>query len=114
VGTGGFGTNGLADTTVRTEWQSDDIWLRREFSLENTQWSDLRLRLYRSGDTQVYFNGVLASALPAYKAQYELATLKAKARATLKPGRNVLAVHARRTAAGQFFDVGIVDLKPDE
>ncbi len=30
----GFGRNGGTKTVVRTEWKTDDIWLRREFTMQ--------------------------------------------------------------------------------
>ena len=42
----------------------------------------------------------------------QIVGLDAKARAALKPGKNILAVRCKQTQGGQFIDVGIVELVP--
>ena len=111
-GQGGFGTNGLPAAIMRTLWNGPDIWLRREVNLAPLSGHELRFRLYRSAEVQIYLNGVLAKSLPAGPNQYEVVTIRAAARSTIKPGKNVLAVHARPGSSGQFFDLGVVDLAP--
>src|SRR5262249_55924678 len=42
-GIGGFGTRDIS--SVRTEWNTSDIWLRREFTLPEGKWDDVLLLL---------------------------------------------------------------------
>jgi hypothetical protein len=115
-GKGGFGTEGTPGAVVRTEWKTDDIWLRREFTLPDGKYTDLQLSLHHDDDVEVYVNGVLAVKLKGYKRDYEETPISAEAKAALKPGKNVFAVHCHQYRGGQYIDVGIVDVteeKPD-
>jgi WD40 repeat protein/formylglycine-generating enzyme required for sulfatase activity/tetratricopeptide (TPR) repeat protein len=94
---------------VRTQWNTPDVWLRREFMMPEGTEDDLLLLLAHDDDAEVYLNGVLALVAPGY-CYYEEMPLRADARQTLKPGKNVLAVHCR-IAGPQHFDVGIVAVK---
>ncbi len=110
-GPGGFGTKGTPGAVVRTEWKTDDIWLRREFTLPDGRFSDLYLLLHHDEDAEIYVNGVLAAKVSGYITDYEEVPISAAARATLKPGKNLLAVHCKQTTGGQYIDVGIVEIK---
>ena len=57
---------------------------------------------------ETYLNGVLVARANGYTTGYEELPLTAEARAALRPGRNVLAVHCHQTGGGQYIDVGIV------
>lgn len=109
-GPGGFGTKKTPGATVRTVWNSGDIWLRREFHLPEVKTDDLELLAYHDEDAQIYINGVLAAKASGYSSDYETLPLSAQARATLKPGKNLLAVHCKQTTGGQYIDVGIVEV----
>jgi hypothetical protein len=109
-GPGGFGTEGTPGATVRTTWNTPDIWIRREFTLDAVPASPLLL-MHHDEDAEVYVNGVLAARERRYVGSYEEFDLAPDARAALKPGRNVIAVHCHQTAGGQYIDVGIVDAK---
>ena len=113
-GPGGFGTSGTPSAVVRTEWNSSDIWLRREFTLPDRQIGDIALRVHHDEDMQVYIDGVLAASATGFTTDYEAFTLTAPAKALLKPGTHVLAVHCRQTSGGQYIDVGLVELVPQK
>jgi hypothetical protein len=108
-GQGGFGTRGTPGAIVRTEWNSADIWLRRDFLLPKRKYRNLQLRIHHDEDAEVYINGVLAARAPGYISDYESVPMSVEASAALNPGPNVFAVHCHQTSGGQYIDVGIVE-----
>ena len=111
-GRAGFGTRNTPGARVGTEWNTDDIWLRREFELPQGKFSDLQMNIHHDEDAEVYINGVLAASLAGYISDYETNPLSAAAKAALKPGKNVIAVHCHQTSGGQYIDVGFSDVVP--
>jgi hypothetical protein len=110
-GPAGFGSgddNGGA--VIRTPWTSDEIWVRREFTLSEGDLKDLQLMIQHDDDAEVYINGVLALSLRGAN-RYEAFELPKSVKATLKPGRNVLAIHCRDTGGDQFIDAGFVTVR---
>ncbi|AIE86755.1 glutaminase family protein [Fimbriimonas ginsengisoli] len=107
TGPGGFGTNGTPGAVVRTEWNTPDIWIRREFTLSALPTGELYLRLYHDEDAEVYLNGVQIARESGWVSAYDDIPLGSFA-AQLRPGRNVFAVHCHQTGGGQGVDVGIV------
>ncbi len=110
-GPAGFGTAGTPAVVVRTTWNTSDIWLRRHFTMPKRLLHDLDLQVFHDEDVEIYINGVLAAKMPGYITEYDLVPINATARAALKPGENLLAVHCHQTVGGQGVDVGIVELK---
>ena len=108
-GPGGFGSQGTPGAVVRTPWQTQDIWLRREFTLPADHAKDVMLYLHYDESPEVYLNGVLAAKLDGYVTEYVEVPIDPAARATLKPGRSVLAVRCRQTYGGQYIDVGLAE-----
>jgi hypothetical protein len=109
-GPGGLGRKDTPGAIVRTEWHTNDIWLRRTFELANTSVSGLNLRIHHDEDAEVYLNGQLVARLTGYETDYVDVELDREAPAALRAGQNVLAVHCRQTQGGQYIDVGLVDL----
>jgi len=103
---GGFGSKGTPGAVVRTEWSSQHIWLRRSFNLETQAWTEPSLRVHFDEDATVWLNGERAARLRGWTTQYEEREMSS--RASLRVGRNVLAVHCQQTYGGQYIDVGMM------
>ena len=111
-GPGGFGTNGTPGATVGTNWNSPDIWLRREITIPaGIEQSRLQLLVYHDEDVEIYLDGMLAARESGYVTAYQPVEMPAMAQAKLKPGAKVVvAVHCRQTGGGQGIDVGVIDV----
>jgi hypothetical protein len=108
---GGFGTEGTPGAIVRTKWSTPDIYLRREITVpDGVDPKSLQLWVHHDEDARIYLNGVLAAQLTGFTGDYDLAEILPAA-ATLKPGKNLLAVHCHQTTGGQYIDVGLARLK---
>ena len=111
-GPGGFGTKGTPGSVVRTEWKTADIWLRREFTLGEGKPGEPQVLMHHDEDAEVYVNGVLAVKAGGHVGDYDQFDISAEARAALKPGKNIMAVHCHQTTGGQYIDAGIVEEVP--
>jgi hypothetical protein len=109
-GKAGFGTEMTPGTIVRTEWKTNDIWIRRDFTIDAAPANPIFI-MHHDDDVEVYINGIQAIKLTGYTGSYEEFELSADAKAMLKPGKNTLAVHCHQRTGGQYIDVGILDSK---
>ena len=94
---------------VRTNWSDTpgDIWLRREVTLPADIPAKLAVLARHDEDVEVYVNGVLAASEAGYMGEYARLPMSDVARAALRPGKNLIAVHCHQTIGGQVIDVGI-------
>lgn len=106
-GLSGFGAPGTPGARIGTTWTTRDIWLRRRFTLGAAMPREPRLWIHHDEDAEVFVNGVPAARLGGYTVDYVRAPMSLPARRALRAGENVLAVHCRQTAGGQYIDVGI-------
>lgn len=107
-GTGGFGTVDTPSTRVATVWSTPNIWLRKEFELDEVP-GNPALLIHHDEDVQVYINGQQVLAAGGYTTDYKVQRLSQDAKSALKVGKNLLAVHCRQTTGGQYIDVHVVD-----
>ena len=98
---------------VNTNWSDTpgDIWIRRTVTLPADIPAKLSVIARHDEDVEIYVNGVLAASATGYTDDYAALPMSDAARATLKPGANVIAVHCHQTTGGQSVDVGIVEAK---
>ena len=107
-----FATVGTPGAVRNTEWHTDDIWLRREFTLPQKTFPHLQFYSAHDEDVEIYVNGILASSEPGFTTSYVPLDIRPAALALLKPGGAVLvAVHCHQTTGGQNIDVGLVDVE---
>jgi hypothetical protein len=121
-GVGGFGAGDPPNTTIKTTWNTKDIWLRRTFTLPANalDTGTLTFKIYHDEDCQVYINGVQALSVTGYTTGYRTFAIPDAAKeALVVGGENTLAVHCRQTEGGQYIDVGIyiltvLEAEPDK
>ena len=111
-GPGAFGTRGTPGINPETDWNTPDIWMRREITMPaNLDPARVQLFLYHDENAEVYIDGILAAREPGYGTTYQPIEISEAARARLKPGaRLVIAVHCHQTGGGQGIDLGFVDV----
>jgi hypothetical protein len=103
---------------VRTPWDTEEIWLRRAIDIPNPEGlEDFDLLVDYRGTYEIYVNGVLATLPDDDTSGYKELEMRGEAAQAFRKGRNVLAVHLKRTVAGdgdQYVDAGLRALaKPD-
>lgn len=108
TGLSGFGTVGTPGALVNTVWNTNAIWLRKQFELPAEGLEQLALWIHHDDHAEVYINGVLACRLTGWTTRYETRKLTELSIRALKPGRNTVAVRCRQDAGGQYIDLGFV------
>ena len=99
-GLSGFGSHSIKNAHVRTEWKTPDIWIRRTIELPSLPQGELYLSIYHDDDAEVYINGVPAASFHGYLTHYEEAPISPAAVKSLRPGKNVIAIHCHQVYRG--------------
>ncbi len=107
---GGFGERSTPGSVVRTDWKTNDIWLRRTFELKEKPTGELRFYAHHDEDCEIYLNGVLAAKMTGWTTDYRSFRMTPESMATLKAGTNLLSVHCLQKSGGQYIDVGLVEM----
>jgi beta-galactosidase len=107
AGSGGFGTNPPKSQT-RTEWTTNDIYLRQIFTLEKGKLPEkLTMTVYHDEAVTVYLNGEVIYEDAGTLTNYRQVPLDTTQLSALKPGENLIAVHCHQTVGGQYIDFGL-------
>lgn len=103
-GPAGFGTPGTPGASVATIWDTNQIFLRRKFILQEVP-ERLALDLHHDEDVTIYLNGKEAYSAKGYLRAYEQVVLDSKKSKLLHEGENVIAVQCIQKGGGQYIDV---------
>jgi len=104
TGAGAFGTPDHQAT--KTNWDADDIWVRREFSLPELAPTDpLFLIYFHDDDFELYLNGK-EIVNTGNRARREV-VLKIDASLLNESGNNVIAAHCRDRGGLAYVDFGL-------
>ncbi len=95
-------------STPGTEWFSKDLWVRRSFTLNRTDYNKLFLKLKHDDNIEVYLNGEKIYSMVGWTGKFENIPIEDAVKQKLKKGKNILAIHIANTAGGAYLDAGIV------
>lgn len=115
TGVGGFGTEGTRGSIVGTNWDTSDIWLRRKFEVDKSDFGAVLLSIHHNDDAIVYINGAQAVNLSGYVNGYNVHYISSAAENALRDGTNVITVHCKSNNPGgeKFIDVGLLNVKTE-
>jgi hypothetical protein len=109
-----FGDNAAM---AKTPWRSENLWVRRTFQLADVPATPMYLKLHHDDNVEVFLNGATIYKRTGWNSKFQMLPLNDLLHRHLKKGTNVLAIHVRNTAGGQWLDAGIVrepDTDPNE
>jgi hypothetical protein len=109
-GKSGFGTDGTPEAVVNTNWNTPEIYLRREIDIPADAVADAEFVWHHDEAGVIFINGVRAARSGQHTTGYVEQRMSKEGRAALKPGRNLIAVRCNQTTGGQYIDVGMIRL----
>ena len=94
--------------TIRTEWTSADIYLRKTFQYDGGDLKKAAIVICHDEDTEIYVNGQKILGVGGYISHYQLHMVTDQLKKALKKGDNTIAVHTHQTGGGQYIDLAIL------
>lgn len=109
LGQAGFGKeDGDIDFTTQTPWESREIWLRKNFQLEDSFDASAMLFQVRHSDRwDIFVNGVRLANGGGQSETYTNRACGGNYEQAFKAGTNVLAVYCRKSKNKNFIDVAL-------
>ena len=115
TGQAGFGTPDAPASIVRTNWETNELWLRKTFNLTDREaLTQPYFRIHHIENVEIYLNGNQLLRLPLSTNQYVEVELDEDALDLLNEEENLLAVYAQKPVpgfvltpvTGQYIDLG--------
>jgi hypothetical protein len=98
----------------KTIWRSKDIWVRREFTLDNVDFNEPLLKVQNDDDIYVYLNGEFLYQASCCNNDYKIIPMSSEILNKLKKGKNIIAMHVVNTGGDAYVDAGIVERIPTQ
>jgi hypothetical protein len=96
---------------IKTEWITEDIWMRKQFdlgALTPQSLDGLVLIVNHDEACEIYINGVLTASLKGKTNGYAVLPFTPEGKKAIKQNsQNVIAVHCHKLKNEQFIDAGI-------
>lgn len=99
------GTAPFGDGQATTQWKTKDLWTRRTFTLTQTGFNNLKLKIMHDDDVEVYLNGQNIYSCQCFNGKFINVPVDDK---ILKKGENILAIHVKNNTGGQWIDAGLI------
>ncbi len=105
-GKSAFGTPDMP--FLSTSWNTQDIWIRRTFDVtDDLSARSLFLEYSHDDIFELYINGIQVVSTGYIWRNNVLQELSDEVKATLKPGKNVIAAHCHNRVGGGYVDFGL-------
>jgi hypothetical protein len=92
----------------KTKWTSQNLWVRRSFTLQQIPAGPIYLKLNHDDNIEVYLNGEKIYEHAGWVHKFIYIPVTDAIKQKLKKGKNTLAIHIANTAGGQWLDAGLV------
>jgi GH43 family beta-xylosidase len=106
----GFGNQVVQGSSIvrkQTDWNNEDIWVRKTFSLTPLPTDNLQLLVYHSGPTEVYIDGEIVYSNSG--ANYSTVDLGKAVIGKLRAGKNLISIHSKISRRQAHLDLDLVD-----
>ncbi|EDM34328.1 glutaminase [Pedobacter sp. BAL39] len=99
------GSAPFGDENAKTAWKSREIWVRRPFNLDRTDFKDLKLKIAHDDDADVYINETKIYDCHCVNGKFTYIPVPAS---VLKKGANIITMHVVNTGGISWADFGLV------
>jgi len=104
----GKGAFGSRRNGVSTRWRSENIWIRREFTLnEDISTNDLCAKFSHDDLLELYINGILVVKTSSSGKINVIEPLSSDVKNSIKKGKNVIAAHCYNGSGNSYIDFGL-------
>jgi len=103
-----FGDKGGWEDRIKTPWKTKDLWVRRAFEWDGSDFDLALIGIHYDNDTEVYVNGRLVWERDRWNDRYQAFDITDALKDALGEGSNTLAAHCWQDAGGQFLDLAVL------